>query len=146
MTGLLRIDNCKTIVLAVETDGAASFNAAVKANKIVTIPAITSIAKSLGAKTVSEGTLRLRKLYGIDKVRSLLVTDKMAVDAVDKFYKDFNYLVEPACGASLACVYSPTVLKSIIPELVPTSTVCVEVCGGFQVSLALLEQWKLQCP
>ena len=144
LTGLLRIKDCKTIVIGVETSGAASFAAAVESNMLVTIPEITSIAKSLGAKRVSQGCLRLRQEYGVDKVRSLVVSDLMAVNAVDKFYNDHGHLVEPACGASLAIAYSPKLLKSIVPELNSESKVVIEVCGGFQVSLELLEQWKMQ--
>ena len=37
-------------IVALETDGAHSFYASVKAKQLVTLPAITSIAKTLGAK------------------------------------------------------------------------------------------------
>ena len=145
LTGLLRRpETPKTIVVAVETSGAASFAAAVAAGKLVTIDEISSIAKSLGAKRVSEGTLRLRDKYGTDLVRSLVVTDAMAVNAVDRYFKESGYLVEPACGATLAAVYYPDILKAIVPELTFESTVIVEVCGGFQVSHSLLELWKQQ--
>ena len=39
-------------IIAAETDGAHSFHESVKNNKLITLPAITSIAKTLGAKTV----------------------------------------------------------------------------------------------
>jgi L-serine/L-threonine ammonia-lyase len=142
LTGLLKHNEKKPIVIAVETEGAASFAASVNAGKLVTIPAITSIAKSLGAKTVSENVLKLRNLYGANLVRSLVVTDRQALDAVEQFHELQGYWVEPACGASLATIFVPGLLKSVAPECNSDSRVVVEVCGGFQVNQKLLDEWR----
>ncbi|KAI8897365.1 tryptophan synthase beta subunit-like PLP-dependent enzyme [Globomyces pollinis-pini] len=144
LTGLLDLECKNTIVVAVETAGAASFAAAVKADCIVALPNITSIAKSLGAKQVSEGTLRLREKYGKHLVRSLVIDDQTALNSVIQFANDYRYLVEPACASSLAPVLSVNcdLLKSVVPELNSTSRVLVEVCGGFQVDLDMIESWK----
>lgn len=54
-------------------------------------------------------------------------------------------LVEPACGAALAAVYS-----NIIPALQQegrlgkVETVLAVVCGGGSVSLDMLQAWKKQ--
>lgn len=146
LTGLLSFnlnDNEKPIVVCVETKGANSFAEAVRLNKLVTIPAITSIAKSLGAKTVSIGTLELRKRYGESFVRPMLVEDSDALDGVIQFANRYRQLVEPACGASLGAL-DKQLLKSIVPELNENSVVLVEVCGGFGVTLDLIEKWKAQ--
>ena len=149
ITGLLEmIPQPNTIVVAVETEGAASFAAAVAQNQLVTIPAITSIAKSLGARTVSAGTLELRKRYGKEKVRSLVLSDQAALQAVVTFANDFKMLVEPACGAALAPVLvDPSLLLSCVPELIDRSEsakIVVEVCGGFAVTLEMIEEWRKQ--
>lgn len=44
-------------IIAMETQGAHCFNAAIKAGRLVTLPGITSLAKSLGARTVAARAL-----------------------------------------------------------------------------------------
>ncbi len=120
-------------VIAVETDGADSLSASLKAGELVTLSEISSIAKSLGAKTVSKKTLEWDKQHDI---RSVVVTDKEAVSACFKFLDDHRYMVEPACGASLAVLYDRSeVLKN-------AKTVVVIVCGGIVVNLEKLYEWK----
>jgi L-serine/L-threonine ammonia-lyase len=65
-------------VFAVETEGAASFHAAVKAGRTVELERITSIATSLGAKRVCEKALQCAKKH---PVRSVLVSDRSALSA-----------------------------------------------------------------
>jgi L-serine/L-threonine ammonia-lyase len=142
LTGLLQTSR-KTVVVAVETEGAASFASSVKDDRLVTLDGIHSIAKSLGAKRVSEATLRLRSLYGKNLVRPFVVSDRDALDGVIDFANQFRFLVEPACGASLALVLNPKLLRKVIPELSADSKVVVEVCGGFQVTLEMIEEWKI---
>jgi len=120
-------------VIAVETKGADSLSASLKAGELVTLPEISSIAKSLGAKTVSKKTLEWDKKHD---VRSVVVTDKEAVSACFKFLDDHRYMVEPACGASLSVLYDrPEVLAN-------AKTVVVIVCGGIVVDLEKLFEWK----
>src|SRR5208283_6076665 len=52
-------------ILAVETEGAASFAAAVKAGHLVTLDRITSIATTLGARTVAAQALDCTKNHPI---------------------------------------------------------------------------------
>lgn len=129
--GLQRVGWGDVPVFAVETEGAASFAAAKEAGELVTIPGITSIAKSLGARRVCQKAVEWAKSY---PVTSLQVTDRQALDACLKFCDDHRILVEPACGAALAAVYE----KSF--EAVGESTVVV-VCGGAAVTRAQLETW-----
>jgi L-serine/L-threonine ammonia-lyase len=83
-------------VIACETDGARSFAEAVKKGELVTIPAVTSIAKTLGAKRVCQEALDWTKKH---KVTSVICSDRQAVDACLKFADDHRCLVEQACGA-----------------------------------------------
>jgi len=55
-------------VIAVETEGTASFAASQKAGKLVTLDKIESIAKTLAAKTVSRQTLEWDKKHEIESV------------------------------------------------------------------------------
>lgn len=129
-------------VLAIETQGANCFNAAIAAGEVVTLPAITSIAKSLGALSVSPVTLEYYKQKQ-PPIISHLVTDKEAVHACIKFAEDHRLLVEPACGATLAALYSNIIDRLIEQgDLQNITTVLAIVCGGSIVSTSVMEGWK----
>jgi L-serine/L-threonine ammonia-lyase len=120
-------------VLAVETEGTASFAAAVKAGRVVTLDRITSVGPTLGARRVAAKALEWTKHPPITTVQ---VTDQEAVDACVRFADEHRVLVEPACGASLAAVYGRAEpLEGLRP-------IVVIICGGAGVSLELLEKWK----
>ncbi len=120
-------------IIAVETDGAASFAAALAAGEPVTLPAITSVATSLGARRVMPRLLELAREH---EIVSLVVSDKQAVQACTRFADATRVLVEPACGAAIAALdVHADVFKRFNAPL-------IEVCGGMGVSLARLAQWK----
>jgi L-serine/L-threonine ammonia-lyase len=79
---LLRL--IKVTVVAVETHGAGSFYASYTAGEHVSIPAITSIAKSLGAKKISKLTYDLSRQHA-GHVSSMLVSDAQAANATWRF-------------------------------------------------------------
>lgn len=119
-------------IIAVETEGAASFHAAAQAGHAVQLDQITSIATSLGAKRVCERAVQWPKEHS---VRSVLVSDKSAVAACQRFLADHRVLVEPACGASLAVAYeNAAVLQDF-------ETVLVIVCGGATATVEQLGLW-----
>lgn len=124
-----------TKVLAVETSGADSLSQSVQACKLVTLPKITSIATTLGARTVSDQAFK----YAMDKerVKCAVLTDKEAVGACRDFANEERMLVEPACAVSLAVIYSGK-LRDYIPDLRPEGRVVVVVCGGSGLSLEIL--------
>lgn len=119
-------------VVAAETDGAASFHQSVQAGQRVELKEITSIASSLGAKQVCEQAYAILASH---PVRSVVVSDKAAVAACQRFLDDQHVLVEPACGAALALAYEPPA------ELSDCKTVLFVVCGGVTASLTQLQQW-----
>ncbi len=122
-------------VIAVETDGAASFAAALAAGEPVTLPAITSIATSLGARRVMPHLLDLAREH---EIVSVVVSDPQAVQACTRFADTMRVLVEPACGASIAALDAhPEVFARFKAPL-------IEVCGGMGVSLARLAQWRAE--
>lgn len=128
----------KTHIIAVETQGADSLNQSVKAKYLVTLPGITSIATSLGATQVCCSALA----YALeDNVSSIVVSDKQAVQACLQFAEEERMLVEPACGASLAVIYSG-LLKQVLGEVREDMKVVVVVCGGSNVGLDLLLKYK----
>ena len=123
-------------IVTVETNGAASFFAAKAEKKLVRLPGITSLAKSLGACQVSPKTLEWDSKHTI---YALKVSDKQCVDAVESFATDHRMLVEPACAVSLSSIY-----EQIIPQEVLTQDgpVVVIVCGGNIVDVNAVISWK----
>ncbi|XP_008270503.3 L-serine dehydratase/L-threonine deaminase [Oryctolagus cuniculus] len=130
-------------IIAMETIGAHSFHAATAAGRLVTLPEITSVAKALGVKTVGAQALKLAREHPIF---SEVISDQEAVAAIEKFVDDEKILVEPACGAALAAVYSHVVKKlqgeGKLPA--PLPSLVVIVCGGSNISLAQLRALKAQ--
>ena len=133
LEGLHRNGKAHVPVIAVETEGAASLNASIHAGELATLPAITSIATTLGAKRVAQQAFDWTRRHD---VRSLTVTDAQAVDACLRFADDMRTLVEPACGAALAVAYQQ------LPVLKEFHAPLIVVCGGIGVDLAKLEAWK----
>ncbi|KAL5016426.1 hypothetical protein ScPMuIL_006015 [Solemya velum] len=128
--------------VAMETEGANCFNASLNAGKKITLPAITSVAKCLGALTCSSTSLEYTSKH---KIISQLVTDKQAVHACLEFADDHRMLVQPACGASLSTVYSGVINQLQAEEKLPkVSSALIIVCGGSIASLGLLNKLKEQ--
>ncbi len=122
-------------ILAVETKGADSFAAAVAAGRLVTLEAITSLATTLGARTVAPEALAWA---GRREIVPWVVSDRSAVTACLRFADDHRVLVEPACGASLAAAYERA------SPLGGRGPVLIIVCGGAGVTRDLLAQWDRQ--
>ncbi|MGK0149686.1 pyridoxal-phosphate dependent enzyme [Pseudomonas putida] len=130
--GLLRNGWQDVPVIAVETEGAASFHAATKAGHLVELDRISSIATSLGAKTVCQQAYQYSQMHSI---QSVVVTDQAALRACKQFLVDHRVLVEPACGAALAVAYNDHSLGEY-------QNVLVVVCGGATATLEQIEQWS----
>ncbi|MBN1221215.1 MAG: pyridoxal-phosphate dependent enzyme [Anaerolineae bacterium] len=122
-------------VLAVETEGADSFAASVAAGQLATLPQISSIATTLGAKQV---TPKLLEWAGRHQITPLVVTDRSAVEACLNFANDLRVVVEPACGASLTVLYDH---GEAIKE---AESVLAIVCGGAGVTIGQLLEWQAQ--
>lgn len=116
-------------VIAVETRGAASFAASIASGELETLPAITSIASTLGAKTVTPKALEWAGRHPITPVG---VSDACAVAACLQFADEMRVVVEPACGAALSLLYDNAAL------LRGAKSVLVIVCGGAGVTYSQL--------
>lgn len=119
-------------IIAVETEGSDSFAQSVQAGYRVKLPAISSIATSLGAKQVCEQAFNWSKKHPI---QSIVVSDGTAVIASNRFLSDHQILVEPACGASLATAYER------LPELDAFKSLLIIVCGGSTTTIDQLQKW-----
>ncbi|KAB8065049.1 pyridoxal-phosphate dependent enzyme [Janthinobacterium violaceinigrum] len=119
-------------LVAVETEGAASLAAAVAAREHVALPAVSSIATSLAARQVCAQAFHISQTRPL---HSVVVSDRAAVDACQRFIGDQRLVVEPACGAALAAVYGKA------PQLAPYRNVLVIVCGGVTATTQQLDHW-----
>lgn len=133
--GLTRHGLDGVAIVAVETQGAASFARAVEAGGPVTLDRIETIASSLGARRVADAAFAWSQKRRIVPV---VVSDADAVRACRRFADDHLALVEPACGAALSLAYDNH------PALAPFRRVAVIACGGVVVSLDKLAAWRDQ--
>lgn len=125
-------------VLAMETEGAESLAMSLKEGGLVTLPAITSIATSLGAKRVAQKTYDLGQRRN---VRSVVLSDAEAAMGCWRLADDERLIVEPACGVSVAVCYDGR-LKKLLPKLTNESKVVVIVCGGSDITLEMLMGYR----
>ena len=130
--------NKQVSLITMETEGSNCFNEAIKRGKIVTLKAINSIAKSLGALSVSTKLFEMSQMSHMYTIKSQIVTDKQALESCLRFSKDHRMLVEPACGSALAAVY----FKPEIFETISKKPIIVIVCGGNMATIELFETWK----
>jgi L-serine/L-threonine ammonia-lyase len=119
-------------MLAVETEGADSLGQAMQAKKRITLPKISSLATSLGARQVCQQAFDLSTKY---PMYSAVVSDPAAVSACLQFVDDHRVVVEPACGAALAAIYER------LPALNAFGSVLAIVCGGVTATLTQLQVW-----
>jgi L-serine/L-threonine ammonia-lyase len=127
-------------VLAVETEGADSLALSLREGKLATLPAITSIATSLGARTVARRAFEFGQR---ESVKSVVLGDHEAMEGCVRFADDERIMVEPACGVSMALVYGGR-LKKALPELTEESKVVIVVCGGSNISVDALHKFAAQ--
>jgi len=130
-------------VLAMETEGAESLNYSLQKKKLSRLPAITSIATSLGATQVAEKAYEwaLRP-----EVTSCVFSDAEAAMASVCFADDERILVEPACGVSIAPAYNDTLSTLLFPEFSKADfaklNIVIVVCGGSKATLQILDEYK----
>jgi threonine dehydratase len=108
-------------VFGVETVGADAMAQALAAGQIVELPAITSIAKTLGAPAVTERTLKLTQ----DHIESVtVVTDAEALRELNYIAQRLKVICEPASSCNLAA------LEKLKGRFTPDSHVVIILCGG----------------
>ena len=111
LQGLKTNNFINTKIFTCETRGAASFYQSYKQKKVVTLDKIDTIAKTLGAKTITSG---LEPYLNDKNIEPVLFNDEQALSAATNFAKSHRMLVEPACGAALAvCQYHKEALEQL---------------------------------
>ena len=134
----------KPTIIAVETEGADSLNASIRAGRHITLPGITSIATSLGASRVSEQTWRWSQTS--KHLLSMTVSDADAAISCVRFADDARLLIEVSCGATLAVAYRGDLRrllgKGLGDDEWAARNVVLEVCGGSGVGLETLAAYR----
>lgn len=127
-------------VLAVETEGAHSLALSLEKGELSTLPGITSIATTLGARTVARQAFE----YGQQpNVTSVILSDRAAMEGCVRFADDERIMVEAACGVSMALCYGGR-LKKYLPDLTEKSKVVFVVCGGSNITAEMLSKWTAE--
>jgi threonine dehydratase len=108
-------------IIGVETYGADAMARALAAGRVVEMPAITSIARTLGAPAVSEFTLAHVKALVDDVVT---VTDADTVAALFWLLERTKYLLEPAAACCLVAADQRKAQRR------PGDHVVLLACGG----------------
>jgi L-serine/L-threonine ammonia-lyase len=132
LTGLMRHERTDCRIIACETEGAASFAAAMKAGHPVRLPRIDTVATSLGAAKVAPWPVQHLRDF---PHQCVVLSDEDAIMGVVRFASDLRQLVEPACGVSLAVAYLDH------PAIADAHDVVIVVCGGVSVSAQLVAGW-----
>ncbi|GKT40941.1 L-serine dehydratase [Colletotrichum spaethianum] len=131
-------------LMAVETVGADSLNASVRAGEHVTLPGITSIAGSLGAVRVATKAWEVAR--DTPGFKSVTVTDAEAAMACVRFVDDALLVVEISCGATIATVYNGTLRKQlgcdVSDEEWSKKNIVLIVCGGSNVTMEILDGYR----
>lgn len=108
-------------IIGVETHGADAMSQALAAGKLVELPAITSIARTLGAPKVSDFTLRMvREL--VEEV--VVVEDAAAAQALFFLLERTKQLTEPASSCCLAAAEQHRAMFNAQDQIV------LVLCGG----------------
>ncbi|CAM1502354.1 Fc.00g043380.m01.CDS01 [Cosmosporella sp. VM-42] len=128
-------------VLAMETAGADSLNRSLEAGEVVTLPRITSQARSLGVATVSEKTFEYAQR---PQVISAVLTDGDAAKGCLVLAQHERMMVELTAGIAIALCDDGLLEKFLGRKLYPDSKVVLLVCGGNDISVEMLMNWKEQ--
>ncbi|WP_095083120.1 pyridoxal-phosphate dependent enzyme [Pseudomonas sp. Irchel s3h17] len=133
LTGLIRHARLDCRIIACETEGTASFAAALKAGHPVKLAGINSVASSLGALQVAQWPVQH---IGRFLHTCVVLPDADAIMGVVRYADDLRQLVEPACGVSLAVAYLDH------PAIADAHDVVIVVCGGVSISARQVAQWE----
>lgn len=128
----VKAERPNTRVFGTETVGADAMAQALAAGHVVELPAITSIAKTLGAPAVSERTLKLVQDY-LESVT--VVTDAEAVSEIIYIAERLKVFCEPASSCNLAAA------ERLRDKFTPDSHVVIIICGG-NFSVETLCKWN----
>ncbi|KPM39687.1 hypothetical protein AK830_g6881 [Neonectria ditissima] len=126
-------------VVAMETSGADSLNRSLLANEIITLPKITSQARSLGVVTVSKKTFEYAQR---PQVVSAVLSDGDAARGCLILARHERLMVELTAGVAIVLCEDRMLEKVLGRKLSADATVVLLVCGGNDISVEMLMKWQ----
>lgn len=128
-------------VLAMETEGADSLNQSLQANQLITLPRITSQATSLGVVRVSQKTFDYAQR---PNVTSIVLSDAEAARGCCLLAEHERMMVELTVGVNVPVCYDGFLQRVLAQRktITPESKVVLIVCGGNDISIEMLMQWR----
>ncbi len=132
ITSALAAKSPATQIYGVETIGADSMTQSFHNGRITTLPAITSIANTLGSRAPGKRHFEIMRQCAQDIVA---VSDAAAVAALLDILENEKLLVEPAMSCCIAALTTGRI------PVTPDQNIVVIVCGG-NVSLADVQRWR----
>ncbi|KIW99063.1 uncharacterized protein Z519_00726 [Cladophialophora bantiana CBS 173.52] len=128
-------------VLAMETEGADSLNQSLQAGKLITLPRITSQATSLGVVRVSQKTFDYARR---PNVTSVVLSDAEAARGCCLLAEHERMMVELTVGVNVPVCYGGFLQKVLGTRktLDRSSRVVIVVCGGNDISIEMLMDWR----
>lgn len=128
--------SARTRVVGVETEGADSMYQSRQAGRIIELPAITSIAETLGARKTGTTQFDIVSRHVHDLVR---VSDHAAIRALLEVLREEKLLTEPATSCSVAALLEGAI------EIGRGENVVVILCGA-NVTLETVVDWQRNLP
>jgi len=147
MRGLDRIDSitktnlgARTDIIAIETHGASSLHQSLASKSLITLPGITSAATSLGCTKVAEQTFKYAQR---PNVHSVSMSDADAEAGCVTLAETDRLVIELACGVNIAMCRKEYLEHALGREIYPHERIVIVVCGGSNVTIDMLAQWKV---
>lgn len=118
-------------ILLIETKQAPTFAETIKEKSIITLKSVKSVATSLACSYLSLQSLKNYLNQSLIKTFMESIDDLDAIKGSVQYYKHFNRIVEPACGAALSVAFEqlPLIYKHF-GHLHEDDIIVVVVCGG----------------
>ncbi|ODV77134.1 putative catabolic L-serine/threonine dehydratase [Suhomyces tanzawaensis NRRL Y-17324] len=129
--GMVRNNITNLDILLIETNQAPTLAESLKADKLITLNSVNSLATSLACSYTTQQTLLNYKDTSVVSTKLELIDDLDAIRACVDFERDFGKVVEPACGAALSILYSKiNLLYKNFGHLKEDDIVVLVACGG----------------
>lgn len=127
----LKKNKKKLNILLVETKQAPTCTETIKADKLITLNSVNSVATSLACSYLSSVSLDYYKDHSKIKTFVESIDDIESIKGSVDYYNDFGNIVEPACGAAVSTVYNQLeLIQKNFKNLHKDDIIVVVVCGG----------------
>lgn len=129
--GLIKNNIKDLTILLLETAQAPTLFESLKADKLITLSSVNSMATSLACSHTTAQTLVNFHDHTNVTTNLELIDDLDALKACIEYYDAFDKIVEPACGAAVAVIYNKLdLLFKNFGHLKKDDIVVIVVCGG----------------